>query len=160
LKVKYAGQLSAEGDTLVKITYPNDASSKYIALFGFEELFENLSDNIQFLTINNTSQDSLDLDIPPSIGKFKNMMALVLENCVKTLPEEMGQMEDLAFLTLQRNKNLQSLPSSLADLELLEIITLSGSNPNVVIPERLKEKMEEEIDPSKGPTGVYVISID
>jgi hypothetical protein len=154
LKVKYAGQLATEGDNIVKITYPNDASSKYIALFGFDELFQNLPESITYLTISNKSSDSLDLDIPASIGKFTNIIALVLENCVKTLPEELGQMEGLTFLTLQNNKNLQSLPESLADLEYLDLIALSGSNPNIVIPERLKAMMVEEGD------GFYYISRD
>ena len=63
-------------------------------------------------------------------------------------------MEGLTFLTLQNNKNLQSLPESLADLEYLDLIALSGSNPNVVIPERLKNMMVEEGD------GFYYISRD
>jgi hypothetical protein len=146
LKVKYAGQLATEGDNIVKITYPNDASSKYIALFGFDELFENLPETITYLTIANKSNDTLDLDIPPSIGKFKDVIALVLENCVRTLPEELGQMRELGFLTLQNNKNLQSLPESLADLEALDVIALSGSNPNVEIPDRLASMMVEEGD--------------
>lgn len=154
LKVKYAGQLATEGDNIVKITYPNDASSKYIALFGFDELFENLPETITYLTIANKSNDSLDLDIPASIGKFKDVIALVLENCVRTLPEELGQMEGLTFLTLQNNKNLQSLPESLADLEFLDLIALSGSNPNTEIPERLSAMMVEEGE------GFYYISRD
>jgi Leucine-rich repeat (LRR) protein len=154
LKVKYAGQLATEGDNIVKITYPNDASSKYIALFGFDELFENLPETITYLTIANKSNDTLDLDIPPSIGKFRDVIALVLENCVRTLPEELGQMEGLTFLTLQNNKNLQSLPESLADLEFLDLIALSGSNPNTEIPERLSAMMVEEGE------GFYYISRD
>jgi hypothetical protein len=50
------------------------------------------------------------------------------------------------FLTLQQNKNLVSLPESLANLESLELISLTGSNPNVTIPERLKSKMREDGD--------------
>jgi hypothetical protein len=146
LKEKYAGQLSTGGGSMVTITYPNDDASKYIALFGFDELFANLSDDISYLTIRNTSSDSLDLDVPASIGRFRNMIALVFENCVKTLPNELGQLEDLMFLTLQQNKNLVSLPESLANLESLELISLTGSNPNVTIPERLKSKMREDGD--------------
>jgi hypothetical protein len=55
-------------------------------------------------------------------------------------------MRELGFLTLQNNKNLQSLPESLADLEALDVIALSGSNPNVEIPDRLASMMVEEGD--------------
>jgi hypothetical protein len=154
LKVKYAGQLTTGGESIVNISYPNDDSSKYIALFGFDELFENLSDNISYLTIVNKSNDSLDLDIPETISKFQNLVALVLENCVKTIPEELGQCENLMFLTLQKNRNLESLPDSLADLELLELISLSDSNPSIRIPERLKAIMVDE------GNGFYAINKD
>lgn len=146
LKVKYAGQVTSGGDSIVDIKYPNDDSSKYIALFGFDELFKNLPDTISYFTLVNKSTDTLNLDIPPSISKFKNLIALVLENCVRTLPEEIGQIDSLMFLTLQNNPNLVSLPESLADLDFLELISLSGSNPNVQIPERLRRKMMEEGD--------------
>jgi Leucine-rich repeat (LRR) protein len=86
------------------------------------------------------------LEIPPTIGKFKDLVAIVLENCVKSVPEELGQLESLMFLTLQNNKLLESLPESLADLENLELITLSNSNPSIRIPERLKAIMVDEGD--------------
>lgn len=146
LKVKYAGQLSTGGDSIVDIKYPNDDASKYIALFGFEEMFKNLPDSISYFTLVNKSNDELNLDIPASISKFKNLIALVLENCVRTIPNQIGELDSLMFLTLQNNKNLVSLPESLADLEFLELISLSGSNPSVSIPERLKAKMDDEGD--------------
>jgi hypothetical protein len=143
LKTKYVGQLTTGGESIVNISYPNDDSSKYIALFGFDELFENLPNSIAYLTIINKSNDSLDLTLPRSIIKFQDLLAIVLENCVKEIPEELGRLESLMFLTLQNNKNLVSIPESLADLNSLELIALTGSNPNLVIPDRLKEKMEE-----------------
>ena len=62
------------------------------------------------------------------------------------LSQLFGQIDSLMFLTLQNNPNLVSLPESLADLDFLELISLSGSNPNVQIPERLRRKMMEEGD--------------
>jgi len=146
LKGRYAGQLAQNEGSMVQINYPNDDSSKYIALFGFDELFQNLSPNISYLTITNKSSDTLDLVIPQSISKFDNMIALVLENCVKSLPENMGDLQSLMFLTLQNNKNLEALPESLVNIDSLELIALSGSNPNIRIPERLKAIMIEEAD--------------
>jgi hypothetical protein len=146
LKGKYAGQLTTGGESIVNISYPNDDSSKYIGLFGFDELFENLPDSVAYLTIINKSNDSLDLTLPRSINKFQDLVAIVLENCVKVIPEELGQLESLMFLTLQNNKNLVSIPESLADLENLELIALTGSNPNLVIPERLSAIMVKEGD--------------
>jgi hypothetical protein len=144
LKTKYAGQLTTGGESIVNISYPNDDSSKYIALFGFDELFDNLPTTIAYLTIINKSSDSLDLTLPKTINKFQDLVAIVLENCIKIIPEELGQLSSLMFLTLQNNKNLVSIPETLADLESLELIALSGSNPNLVIPNRLKEKMVDE----------------
>jgi hypothetical protein len=150
LKVKYAGQLSSGGDNIVNITYPNDESSKYIALFGFDELFQNLPQDITFLTITNKSNDTLNLEIPASIGKFRELQGLVLENCVKTLPTEIGLLENLTFLTLLNNKNLVALPESIYNLDNLEMIALAGSNPNINIPEKLKSIMIDDGDTNSG----------
>lgn len=144
LKPIFAKQLTKNEGSMVQINYPNDDASKYLALYDFDELFKNLSPNISYLTITNKSNESLNWDIPRDITKFTNMIALVLENCVKTLPDNMGELENLMFLTLQNNENLEGLPESLADIENLELIAIAGSNKNMVIPERLKAIMVQE----------------
>ena len=53
-------------------------------------------------------------------------------------------MKNLNFVSLNKNPELESLPESIADLPNLTFINLQNSNPNLRIPDRLKEKMVDE----------------
>ena len=142
----WAKELVVPNTKKVEINYPqsgNGGVSRYIAIYGFDELFEKLPDDIQYLLIQNTSKESFEMDIPESIGRFKNVQALMLTNMVKSLPESIGEMTNLQFLTLSDNKNLKELPESLADLPKLSFLTLRNV-PDLVIPPRLAEKLTQE----------------
>jgi len=58
---------------------------------------------------------------------------------VSELPEEIGKLKDLKFLSVPNNKNLKSIPDSVAQLPNLMVINVSGS-PNVEIPEEVQNK--------------------
>jgi Leucine-rich repeat (LRR) protein len=58
----------------------------------------------------------------------------------------LGNLSKLSFLSLPDNKSLVSLPSSLSKLDRLTMINLRGSNPNVQIPQNLKDVMEDNGD--------------
>ena len=143
---EFAKGLVSTGGKKVEISYPNSSAAKYVALYGFDDLFVNLPADIETLNIINTSNSSIELDLPESIGRFKSLKALALQNMVKTLPKSLGEVKNLGFLSLPDNKNLVSLPEGLADLEFLSFINLARCNPNVQIPEKLKEKMVDQGD--------------
>ena len=65
-------------------------------------------------------------------------------NCVKTLPNTICNLTQLQFLSLPDNKELNSLPECLVNLNRLCVINLVGSNPKLIIPEKLKQKMESD----------------
>jgi Leucine-rich repeat (LRR) protein len=96
--------------------------------------------------INNTSQTPIGLDVPESLGRFKSLDALVLQNICKSLPDSIGNLQQLSFLSLPDNKQLVSLPESITGLENLSFVNLKGSNPSIKIPETLKEKMMDQGD--------------
>jgi hypothetical protein len=143
-KPEFAKGLVQKGGNKVEINYPESSAGKFVALYGFDELFETLPEDIQHLLINNKSKEDIALIVPESLGRFKNLQALLLQNIVKKLPDSIGQLEKLNFLALPSNKQLESLPSSIANLKELAFITLKDSNPNIHIPDELKEKMTEE----------------
>ena len=145
-RTEFAKGLTTQGGKKVEITYPNSSAGKYVALYGFDDLFANLPDDIEHLMINNTSQTPIGLDVPETLGRFKNLDALVLQNICKTLPNSIGKLSELSFLSLPDNKNLVSLPESISNLENLSFVNLKGSNPNIKIPESLNEKMSEQGD--------------
>ena len=142
-KTEFAAGLTSANNEKVEINYPQSAAGKFIVLYGFEELFESLPTNIKYLLINNTSNEKVAWDIPESLGRFTNVEALMLVKLVKSLPDSIGNMKNLQFLTLSDNESLKELPETLADLPNLSFVTIRNV-PNLVIPPRLAEKMVEE----------------
>lgn len=112
---------SKEGS--IDIQYPNDGISKIIGLYGFEDFFNQLPDNITSFEFeysgsrgyNRQNIEPPKLDIPSTITKFTDMTHLFLENCVKSLPENIGDMKNLSILGLPKNQGLK-LPDSIAKL--------------------------------------------
>ena len=145
-RAEFAKGLVSKVGEKVEISYPNSAAGKYVAIYGFDDLFENLPKDIKVLNITNTSNQPITLDIPESLGNFTQLESLVLQNIVKNLPESMGNLKQLGFISLPDNKSLVSLPESLADLDSISFINLKGVNPSIKIPERLKEKMVDQND--------------
>jgi len=143
-KPEFAKGLLKVGGKKLDISYPSSSAGKFIALYGFDELFESIPDDVQNITINNNSNEDIALDVPSSIGRFKQLDAIMLNNIVRSIPNEIGQLPLLGFLALPNNKKLVSLPESIANLEQLTFINLKGSNPNVKIPPKLKQKMNDE----------------
>ena len=143
-KPQFAKGLVGTGGDIVEINYPDSASGKFIALYGFDELFESLPDTITKLLINNKSQERIALEVPTSIGRFTNLEALMLQNIAKTLPDTVCQLNKLNFLALPGNKDLQSLPECIKELPELAFINLKEVNPNINIPQGLKDRLEDE----------------
>lgn len=145
-KPEFAKGLTTRGGEKVEINYPESSAGKFIALYGFDELFESLPENIGYLWINNKSKEDIALDVPTSLGRFKNLKALMLQNIVRSLPNNMGELKNLNYLALPENKNLNSLPESLVNCDDLLFISLKDANPNIKIPEKLLEKLQNEGD--------------
>ena len=160
-KPEFMKGLSSADGTEVTVEYPRDAASKYIALYGFDEFFEGLPDNLGRLDFvkstggygygNNDVKEDFTIEIPKSIGRFKNMYALHLDGILKELPKEIGDLSDLMFLSIPNNKQLKSLPKEMAKKEgndykmkNLAVITLAGSNDNIKIPEEVQQMIDEK----------------
>ena len=139
------GLVTRNGDT-VDVSYPNDAAGKFIGIYGFEEFFNSLPSTIKKLMVSNKSTEDIALDIPQSISRFTDLAYLMLDNCVKTIPDNVCSLTNLEFLGLPRNPKLVGLPACIADMadESLTFINIEGSNPNMVIPEVLESKMDED----------------
>lgn len=142
-KSEFAKGLVTKGGDKVEINYPDSSAGKFVALYGFDELFESLPDDIKHLMITNKSKEDIALDVPKSISRFKNLEALLLQKIVKSLPEDIGELKNLTFLAFNNNPQLKSLPESLADLPKLTFINLANS-PNVTLSGRLQERLTDE----------------
>jgi len=147
LKRKYAEELtSKEMSTMIQLEYPKDDASKYIALFGFEEYFDSIPENVEFINMENKSKDEIAMDLPESIGRFTELKTLVIDNMIKSLPESIGNCKQLSFLNLTNNPQLDKLPESLVNLTCLEFFSIIGSDPNIKIPKKLEEYMTPDED--------------
>jgi hypothetical protein len=142
-KPKFAKELvSGNEGTKVEIEYPSGNSSKFVALYGFGELFDSLPENMTNFLFNNKSNSEINLDVPASISRFKDLQALLLMNCVSSIPENIGDLEKLSFLSLPNNPNLTSLPSSVLNLPSILFVNLTNSNPT--LPEGFEDRFTEE----------------
>ena len=141
-KPEFAKGMTTSGGKKVEIEYPNSSAAKFIALYGFDEFFASLPDDITYLLFNNKSNETIALDVPSTLGRFKNLEALLLMNCVKSLPNEIGQLTNLSFLALPDNPKLSSLPESVIQLPNLMFVNLKGSKPN--LSQSFTEKFGEE----------------
>ena len=134
----------------VVIDYPRDSSSKYLALYGFDDLFEQLPRDIKRFDFVQSSggyygadkATKINLELPNTIGEFKDLEALNLDGVVSSLPEGLGELKNLMFLSLPNNPNLKSIPKSVVNLPNLAIINLKGSNSDIDIPEEVSKKAE------------------
>jgi|688.fasta_scaffold05616_16 Leucine-rich repeat (LRR) protein len=143
-KKEFAEGLVKTGGDTVEVNYPESSSGKFVALYGFDELFESLPDTIIRLLISNKSNENIVLEVPDSVGRFVNLEALLLQNICKSLPESIGNLKNLQFLSLQNNPSLESIPESVSELPELVFINLRNSNPNIKIPEKVLENLSEQ----------------
>lgn len=141
-KPEFAKGMATKDSTKVEVEYPGSSVSKFIALYGFEQFFDNLPKTITTLLFNNKSNENISLDIPSSIGEFTELTGLFLMNCVKSLPKEVGNLKNLSFLALPNNPNLKTIPDEVLTIPELMFVNLKGSKPN--LSEKFLETFSEE----------------
>lgn len=141
LKAKFSKEIITDFDPdYITLEYPNSPNGKYVRMFGLDHFFTLLPENMTFFQFENKSKDDFTINIPDSIDQFKNLKILVIDNGIKELPKTFGNLKNLGFLTLINNKNLTTLPESLADLTCLQFVTIRdcGINYDTLSPKILK----------------------
>lgn len=140
-KPKFAKGLTTGGTKLVIDNFKHGNVGKFVALYGLDELFESLPDTLDEIAISQKSEkgQNIDIKIPPTIGRFKNLEVVLLDNVISSLPKEICELKELKFLSLLNNPNLKELPDCINNLKNLAFIALTGS-PNVRIPEWLQKR--------------------
>lgn len=141
-KPEFAKGLVAQGEKKVNIQIPEGAAGKFIALYGADEIFDNLPDNIVSMIIENKKTNAT-ITIPPSISRFQSLETLMLDNVIDNLPEEVSNCKSLNFLSLPNNKNLKSLPDSIGTMDNLSFVNISGCDPSLQIPASIADKFDD-----------------
>ena len=85
-KPEFAKGMTSMDGKKVNIDYPRDAASKYIALYGFDELFQNLPKDVTSFDFTKSSGgyrgddvQELAMDIPEQLGDYKNLWRYTLK---------------------------------------------------------------------------------
>jgi hypothetical protein len=145
LKKKFAKDLTVDGSTTFKVSdvYKGDVG-KFISLYGMDDLIESLPDNLVRFEIHNNSSTSLNLTIPSSITRFKQLELLLLRNCITEIPDFICELHNLEFLSIVDTPNLKSIPECIANLPYLSFINFEKSNYLDILPDSIKEKIESD----------------
>jgi hypothetical protein len=144
-KPEFMKNLTKDGGKTVSVEYPKDQASRVIAIYGFDEFFDTLPDDLDRLDFIKSSDSKNKegmtyLELPKSIGRFKNLHALHLEGIVKEIPKEVAELKNLRFLSLPDNPELKEIPKEIFNLPELNIINIRKS-PNVILPDGIEDRM-------------------
>jgi Leucine-rich repeat (LRR) protein len=143
LKPRFTTQLGSQNikSSKLEITYPNSILSKYISLYGFESLLDDLPDNLVHLGFENKSENYINIKLPNDISNLSNLQSLFLEKCVDSIPDSVGNLKNLIYLSLPNNPKLSNLPDSVYNLPSLKVLRVEGTN--IQIPEKYSEMFKE-----------------
>lgn len=144
-KSEFARSLS-KGDGPNKqlvIEYPRDASSKYVALYGWDELFKTLSPELTHIDFTNSSNENLDLKFPKELAELNNLQTFYVENAISEVPEYLKGLKNLEFLSFPKNKNLREIPEWVADLPSLIALSLKDTSDDLIIPKKLQDRIDD-----------------
>ena len=114
---------------------------KFISLYGLNDIFETLGDDMESIAIYGSKDDSIGpIEIPRSITRFKKLRQLVLnEGIISKVPDFICELKELSMIGFVDNPQLTSVPECLIELPDLEVLNMKGSP--VKAPESFNEKL-------------------
>ena len=144
-KPEFAKGLVVGGGKKLDLKIPDSSAGKFIALYGFDELFDNLPDDLTHILVENKSKSDLAFSIPPAISRFQNLRALMLDNIVSSLPDGICQLSNLELLGLPNNPSLKTLPNCVKDLPSLMFLNVDKCD-NLHIDQDFENILEKSPD--------------
>lgn len=139
-KPHYAKGLTVgNGESLSIEGFDRGVVGQFVGLYGLEELFDSLPDTLTDISISNPSKGGPIITIPKSISKFKNLQNLSLSNCIREVPTEVCQLNQLEFVGFMNNPELTSIPECLGNMPNIYFMNIDGS-PNIKLPNVFREK--------------------
>jgi len=131
---------SGKGGTSIDVEFPRSPAAQFIALYGFDEFFESLPENITKMDFSGGNSGSEGFPLPKAIGRLQNLEGLHIDGLISDLPSDICNCKKLRYLSLPNNKNLKSIPDCLKDLPNLKLVNFKGCD-NLKLPEDLKVKL-------------------
>jgi hypothetical protein len=139
MKPKFIQTLTTNDEKLIIDSFSSGAVGKFVRLYGLDNLFDSLPLTLTNIQIQNRDKNDVIINIPESINRFKNLKLLFFDNCVKSVPDTICDLEKLEFLALINNPKLTNIPECVVNLPNLMFINLTAS-PNVQIPDAMRQK--------------------
>ena len=150
-KPEFAKGLTQQGKELVIDNFESGAVGKFIGLYGLDELFDSLPEDMKTIRLGNrNSRTPVKLRIPESISRFKELTILTFDGCVDYVPDYICELKNLKFLAIINCPEVKTLPGCIANLPELHIMNIIGSD-NIVLPKEILEVAQQIPD---GP-GLY-----
>lgn len=122
--------------------FKHGAIGMFISLYGFDEIFEALPESVTEIYIQGERGEDLNLVLPDSISKFKNLKALMLTNCLGKVSDNVCTLTELKYVGFPDNPNLKQIPDCIGDLPNLKALSLVGQKMN--LPTSVKNNFEQE----------------
>jgi hypothetical protein len=127
------------GGKTIEVEFPRSSAAKFIALYGFDEFFETIPDDVTRLDISGPGSSAFKL--PEAIGRLKNLTGIHIDGLVSEIPNSICNLKNLRYLSLPNNKQLKTLPLCMKDLPNLKLINYKGSD-SLKIPEEITSKVK------------------
>ena len=147
-KHEFAKALNKDFGDQVQINYPNDQVSRFIGLYGFDEFFDKLPQSLKRFDFEKGSRGyrGNEEELPatplhPKILNFPNLEVLHIEGLLSELPEDINRLQNLMFISIPNNPQLETLPESLADLPGLQVLNIRN-NPKLKIGPRVQAMID------------------
>jgi len=128
---------------IMTIKYPNDNLSKFIDLYGFSEIFNQIPKTITTFEFENESNSPIEIVLPEEFSELKNIENLNFKNCLSEVPEVIGKMESVRFLIFNECPNLDFIPPFIAKLPELRGLVIEKCSPNLVLSPEVKQMIED-----------------
>lgn len=131
------GLTTGGGEKLVIDNFKQGAVGKFVALYGLDELFDSLPENLEDIHVNG-KDSNVTIEIPYSITRFKNLKVMYFIGCIDEVPDFICELKNLQFLSVIDNPKLKSIPDCVLSLPKISFINFKGSN-NIELPKGIND---------------------
>jgi hypothetical protein len=127
----------------MSIRYPDNNLGKFIDLYGFSEIFNQIPKTIESFSFVNESNTPIEIVLPKDFSELKNILGLSFENCLSEIPEVIAELKSIQYLTFVNCPNIDFIPPFITKLPNLHALMLGRCSPNVVISPEVKQMIED-----------------
>jgi hypothetical protein len=111
------------------VTGMSEFMGKPIGLYGLDELFDSLPDDIHKINISTiNTRTPITFRIPDTISRFTNLDRLTFDGCITSVPDAICELKKLAYFAVLNCPEVKSIPACVATLPEIMIMNIMCSN--------------------------------